>query len=119
MGFSQIPILTDYLYFNASSYPNLSANQSYFIIESDIVFNNYLDAKSSKKTMVALCNRENSTADTLFSVDPIQFIMKEDKLLSTITINVTNPDGTDVSNEILENASGFIFEITRNLNLLS
>jgi len=119
MGFSQIPILTDYLYFNASSYPNLSANQSYFIIESDIVFNNYLDAKSSKKTMVALCNRENSTADTIFSVDPIQFIMKEDKLLSTITINVTNPDGTDVSNEILENASGFIFEITRNLNLLS
>ena len=44
------------------------------------------------------------------------FIIKQPMLLDRFHIKVVNPDGTDVSDDILKQNSGFIFVIERAVN---
>lgn len=99
----------------AEQLPTLSQS-AYFIIESDIISNNYLDGKASKKTAVGVVDKQNSSADTIYSTEGIDFTIKQPTLLSQFSVRVTNPDGTDVSDDILRENSGFIFIIERAVN---
>lgn len=99
----------------AEQLPTLSQSP-YFIIESDIISNNYLDGKASKKTAVGVVDKQNSSADTVYSTEGIDFTIKQPTILSRFSVRVTNPDGTDVSDDILKENSGFIFIIERAVN---
>lgn len=115
-AFAVVPVIADPQYVVGSSYPNLANDSSYFIIESDIVQGNYLDPEGSKKTVIGFVSKRESVADTLFSTGGIPLTFKQDKLINEIGIRVTNTDGTDVSNAIINSGSGFIFILTRNSN---
>ncbi len=113
-----IPFISEPQFFNASNYPNLSGNQSYFLIESDLIYSNSLDAQSNKKTVIGLVNKENSSADMLFGGGISSFVFNQDKLLNSISIKITNPDGTAVGDGVLQDSSGFIFILNRQVNQL-
>ena len=81
------------------------------IIESDIVKRNAIDSKSNRTTIVGVMSKENSSNDTIFSVNPITFIVTEPKILATIEVRIKNPDGTLVSDDIVGKNNGFIFQI--------
>lgn len=98
---------------DAAELPNLNEGRSYYVIESDIVKPNYSNSIGTKGTVVGIMSKENSTQDTLFSTEGIEFIMTEDKLLTEINIDIKNPDGTRVPDEILGVDSGFIFMIEK------
>ena len=97
----------------ASLLPTLSLN-NYFVIMSDIIPNNYLDPKASKKTAIGFITKENSQNDIIFSTDAIDFTITQPKILSKFSIKVTNPDGSDVSDDVLNVNSAFIFVIEKN-----
>ena len=98
---------------DAAELPNLNDGRSYYIIESDIVKPNYANSVGTKGTVVGIMSKENSTQDTLFSTEGIEFIMTEEKLLTEINIDIKNADGTRVPDEILGVNSGFIFMIEK------
>ena len=97
----------------ASLLPTLSLN-NYFVIMSDIIPNNYLDPKASKKTAIGFITKENSFSDIIFSTDAIDFTITQPKILSKFSVKVTNPDGSDVSDDIINENSAFIFIVERN-----
>lgn len=97
----------------AETLPNLSGGQNYYIIESDIVKPNYENSVGTKGTVVGIMTKENSTADTLYSTEGIDFIITEEKLLTEINIDVKNPDGTRVPDQILGEDNGFIFIVEK------
>ncbi len=113
-----VPFISEPQFYNASNYPNLSGNQSYFLIESDLIYSNSLDAQSNKKTVIGLVNKENSSADMLFGGGISSFVFNQDKLLNSISIKITNPDGTAVGDGVLQDSSGFIFILNRQVNQL-
>ena len=108
---NNIHILTDSQPINASDFPSLNNGNNYLIIESDIVKRNAIDAKSNRTTIVGIMSKENSSNDTIFSVNPITFIVTEPKILATIEVRIKNPDGTLVSDDIVGKNNGFIFQI--------
>lgn len=116
LSYAVVPVVADPQYIVGSSYPNLANDSNYFIIESDIVQGNYLDAEGSKKTAIGFVSKQESVADTLFSTEGIEFVFKQDKVINSIGIRVVNVDGTDVSNAIINDGSGFIFILQRNSN---
>ena len=101
-------------YLNAEALPNLTGGKNYFVIESDIILNNYLDVFSNKKAVVGFISKENSEADTIFSTEGIPFTISNEKILNSIKIRVLNPDGTDTPDDILQKNSAFIFIVERN-----
>jgi hypothetical protein len=118
LRYAVVPVLTEPQYIVGSSYPNLAANSNYFIIESDVVQSNYLDPEGSKKTVIGFVSKQESVADTLFSTQGIDFVFKQDRIINDIGIRVTNVDGTDVDNSIINDGSGFIFILQRNSNAI-
>ena len=108
---NNIHILTDSQPINASDFPSLNNGNNYLIIESDIVKRNAIDSKSNRTTIVGVMSKENSSNDTIFSVNPITFIVTEPKILATIEVRIKNPDGTLVSDDIVGKNNGFIFQI--------
>ena len=101
-------------YLNAAALPNLTGAKNYFVIESDIILNNYLDVFSNKKAVVGFISKENSEADTIFSTEGIPFTISNEKVLNSIMVRVLNPDGTDTQDAILQKNSAFIFIVERN-----
>jgi hypothetical protein len=101
-------------YLNAEALPNLTGGKNYFVIESDIILNNYLDVYSNKKAVVGFISKENSEADTIFSTEGIPFTISNEKILNSIKVRVLNPDGTDTQDDILQKNSAFIFIVERN-----
>jgi hypothetical protein len=100
-------------YIAADNLPDLMANNNYYIIESDIVKNNFIDIKGNYNSVIGIVSLENSNQDTLFSTVGIDFTVLEQKILSTINIRITNPDGSNILNNILNENSAFIFIIQK------
>ena len=114
-NFQSINVQANTKFLEAQEFPDLAGGDNYFVIESDIIKRgNARDPKSSKKNIVGFVSKENSVADTLFSTEGLQLNIKQDEILDSFDVRVTNPDGTDVSDSILKNSSGFIFLIERN-----
>lgn len=115
-------ITTSSRFISAQFLPDLMGNNNYFIIESDIIKNNYIDALGNYNSVIGVISLENSNQDTLFSTVGIDFTLLEQKILSSITIRVSNPDGSNIPNNIINQNSAFIFIIQKNiqsyLNLL-
>jgi hypothetical protein len=58
-------------------------------------------------------SKQNATNDTIFSVSPTTFINTEPRLLSTIEVRIKNPDGTLVSDDVVGQNNGFVFQIEK------
>ena len=108
---SQFSILCDSQPLDAETLPNLNNGNSYYLIHSDVVKSNFRDALGDKGTLVGIMTKQMSSNDTVYSVQGVEFIVTEEKLLNQININITNPDGTPVSDSILGPNSGFIFMV--------
>ncbi len=103
----------DSQYVYAENLPDLNDGNSYYLVESDIVKDNYRDANNTKASLVGIISKQESTADTLFSVDGIEFTNTEERMLTSINLDIKNPDGTRASEDLLGQNSGFIFMIER------
>ena len=112
-GGSQFTLLCQSQPLDADKLPNLNNGNSYYLIHSDIVKTNYLDAKGDKGTIVGVMTKQMSSNDTVYSTSGIEFVCTEQKLLTQINLEVTNPDGTIVPDALLGENSGFIFMIDR------
>jgi len=108
-----IHILSDSKPIEADDFPSLNAGNNYLLISSDIVKTNAKDAKSNSSTIVGIMSKENASNDTLFSINPITFTITEPRLLSTIEVKILNPDGTLVSDDIVGQNNGFIFQVEK------
>ena len=114
---TEFNILTTSKFLTAEKYPDLLAGKNYYIIKSNIVQNNYYDVKSNKSSIIGLINFNFVSNDTIFSTEGIEFPITQDTILNEITMELTNPDGSPVSEQILSKNSGFLVQIVRNLNI--
>ena len=108
-----INILANSQPINAFNFPSLNNGNNYLVIESDIVKTNAKDSNSNSTTIVGIMSKENATNDTIFSVNPVTFINTEPRLLSTIEVQIKNPDGTLVSDNVVGKNNGFVFQIEK------
>ena len=97
----------------ANEFPSLNNGNNYLLIESDIVKTNAKDSHSNETTIVGVISKEQSTNDTLYSAEPITFIITEPRLLSTIEVKIKNPDGSLASESVIGKNSGFLFQIEK------
>jgi hypothetical protein len=114
MPYDNINLLATSKPISATQLPDLTGGSNYFVIQSDIVPANYLDVYGNKNNVVGFVSKENSTADTIFSVEAIPFTVSQERMLNSISVRVLNPDGTEPDDEILKTNSAFIFMIDRN-----
>ena len=114
---TEFNILTTSKYLTAEKYPDLLAGKNYYIIKSNIIQNNYYDVKSNKSSIIGLINFNFVSNDTIFSTEGIEFPITQDTILNEITMELTNPDGSPVSEQILGKNSGFLIQIVRNLDI--
>jgi hypothetical protein len=98
---------------NAANLPSLNAGKSYLLIESDIIKPNYKDVRANWGNLLGIMSKENSTNDTIFGTQPIDFTITEPRLLSDITLYIKNPDGTLAGNDVIGENCGFILQITK------
>lgn len=101
---------------DADELPDLNAGNSYYLITSDIVKPNGLDANGDPMNLVGVMSKENSSNDTIFSVDGIPNIITEEKLVSELSIEIRNPDNSLVPDSIIGKASGFILMVEKAIN---
>lgn len=114
---TEFNILTTSKFLTAEKYPDLLAGKNYYIIKSNIVQNNYYDVKSNKSSIIGLINFNFVSNDTIFSTEGIEFPITQDTILNEITMELTNPDGSPVSEQILSKNSGFLVQIVRNVDV--
>jgi len=108
-----INVLANSYPINAFNFPSLNNGNNYLVIESDIVKTNAKDSNSNSTTIVGIMSKQNATNDTIFSVSPTTFINTEPRLLSTIEVRIKNPDGTLVSDDVVGQNNGFVFQIEK------
>jgi len=108
-----IHLLSDSQPLVASGFPSLNNGNNYLILESDIVKTNAKDSNSTDVTIVGIVSKENSTNDTLFGVEPVEFTVTQPKLLATIEVRIKNPDGTLVSDDVVGKNNSFLFKIDK------
>ena len=65
--------------------PNLNTG-GYYIIESDIVKPNSMEAQGQQSTIVGIMSKQMSSNDTIYSAEGLEFTITEEKLLSQINI---------------------------------
>jgi hypothetical protein len=105
-------------FYNASLFPDLLNNRSYYVIHSDIVTNNYLDPVANEGTVVGFASFEQATLDTIYSVEGVEFPVIQPKVLSSVGVRITYPDGSDVPDDVLSADSGLVFIIEKQAALL-
>lgn len=110
---NNIHLMTNSKPINAENLPSLNDGNSYLLIESDIVKPNFKDNKANWGNLLAVMSKENSSNDTIYGAQPIDFTVTEPRLLSDITLYIKNPDGTLASNDIVGKNSGFIIQISK------
>ena len=108
-----INILANSSPINALNFPSLNNGNNYLVIESDIVKPNAKDSNSNSTTIVGIMSKQNASNDTIYSVSPVSFIVTEPKLLSTIEVQIKNPDGTLVSDNVVGKNNGFVFQLEK------
>lgn len=112
---TEFNILTTSKFLTASKYPDLLGGKNYYIVQSNLITNNYYDVKSNKSNIIGLINFNFVSNDTIFSTEGIEFPITQDRILNQIIIQLTNPDGSPVSEDLLSKNSGFLIQIVRNL----
>lgn len=110
-------ILTTSKFLMAKKYPDLLGGKNYYIVKSNLITNNYYDATSSKSSIIGLINFNFVSNDTIFSTEAIEYPITQDRILNQIIIELTNPDGSPVAEEILTKNSGFLIQIVRDLDI--
>ncbi len=113
--YQEFSLLCSSKYVSANKFPDLTGGRNYYIVESDIVQNNYLDINSNEKSIIGVLNFELSSNDTIYENQFEPFPVSQDRVLTQINIELKNPDGTPVFEDILNENSGFFFLITRNV----
>ena len=93
---------------DAELLPDLNAGNSYYLITSDIIKPNGLDNDGNPMNLIGIMSKENSSNDTIYSVDGIPNIITESKLVTELSVEIRNPDNTLVPDSIVGKASGFI-----------
>ena len=106
-------------FYNAVNFPDLLGGKNYMIIHSNLIPNNYKSASYDGGSIIGIASFEFSQLDTLFGQDEIPFSIQQQKVLHQIFIRLTWPDGTDITNEIINAESGFIIKIMRPMLLPS
>ncbi len=101
---------------DADLLPNLNAGNSYYLITSDLIKPNGLDANGDPMNLLGIMSKENSSNDTIFSVDGVPNIITEKKMVSELSIEVRNPDNSLVPDSIIGQASGFILMVEKAIN---
>ena len=101
---------------DANKLPDLNAGNSYYLITSDIIKPNGLDANGDPMNLIGIMSKENSSNDTIFSVDGVPNIITEPKLVSELSIEVKNPDNSVVPDSIIGKSSGFILLVEKAIN---
>jgi hypothetical protein len=101
---------------DADVLPDLNAGNSYYLITSDIIKPNGLDANGDPMNLLGIMSKENSSNDTIYSVDGVSNIITEEKLVSELSIEVRNPDNTLVPDTIIGKSSGFILMVEKAIN---
>ena len=66
--------------------------------------------------LIGVMSKENSSNDTLYSVDGIPNIITEERLVSQLSVEIRNPDNSLVPDTIIGKASGFILMIEKAIN---
>jgi len=113
--YQEFSLLCNSKYVSANKFPDLTGGKNYYIVESDIVQNNYFDVTSNEKNIIGVLNFELSSNDTIYENQFEPFPVSQDRVLTQINIDLKNPDGTPVFEDILNENSGFFFLITRNV----
>ena len=101
---------------DASDLPDLNAGNSYYLITSDLIKPNGLDSNGDPMNLLGVMSKENSSNDTIFSVDGIPNIITEEKLVSSLSIEIRNPDNSLVPDSIVGKSSGFILMVEKAIN---
>lgn len=101
---------------DADNLPDLNAGNSYYLITSDIIKPNGLDANGDPMNLLGIMSKENSSNDTIYSVDGVDNIITESKLVSELSIEVRNPDNSLVPDSIIGKSSGFILLVEKAIN---
>ncbi len=114
--YEKIYLITSSKHINAEILPDLVGGNNYFLVESNIIPQNYDDPRGNPCSIVGFISKENSTSDTLFSTEGLEFTIKNSVILNEIIVRVLNPDGTVVEDNVVQDASGFIFLIERQSN---
>jgi len=117
-GYALANIETKPKFYNASSFPDLLEGKTYYVIHSDIVDINYLDPQALSSSVVGIASFEQATLDTIYSVEGIQFPVIQNKLLTTIGVRISYPDGSDIPDTILSASSGLVFIIEKPISVL-
>ena len=63
--------------------------------------------------LLGIMSKENSSNNTIYSVDGIPNIITEPKIVSELSIEIKNPDNSPVPDSIVGKASGFILLIEK------
>lgn len=101
---------------DAVDLPDLNAGNSYYLITSDLIKPNGLDSNGDPMNLLGVMSKENSSNDTIFSVDGIPNIITEEKLVSSLSIEIRNPDNSLVPDSIVGKSSGFILMVEKAIN---
>lgn len=115
--FSSVFLTTNMNYITAENLPDLMSKNNYYIVESDIVRNNYLDVIGNSRSVVGIISLENTNQDTLYGTEGLEFTYNNNQLIKSINVRLTNPDGTDIPNSIINKNSSFIFIIEKPLSV--
>lgn len=110
---NNIHILCDSKPINALDLPSLNDGNSYLLIESDLIKPNFKDNLANWGNLLAVMSKENSSNDTIFGAQPIEFTITEPRLLSEITIYIKNPNGSLAADDVVGQNNGFIIQISK------
>ena len=113
---NEFEILCDSQSFDADELPDLNSGKSYYLIHSNIVKPNGLDSNGETMNLLGVMSKQNSSNDTIYSVDGVENTNTEEKVLTQIEMVIKNSDGTIVPDSVIGKNSGFIILIEKNIN---
>ena len=94
----------------------MNSGKSYYLIHSNIVKPNGLDSNGETMNLLGVMSKQNSSNDTIYSVDGVENTNTEEKVITQIEMVIKNSDGTIVPDSVIGKNSGFIILIEKNIN---
>ena len=113
---NEFEILCDSQSFDADDLPDLNSGKSYYLIHSNIIKPNGLDSNGETMNLLGVMSKQNSSNDTIYSVDGVENTNTEEKVITQIEMVIKNSDGTVVPDTVIGKNSGFIILIEKNIN---
>ncbi|MHA1988469.1 MAG: hypothetical protein ACW98D_17705 [Promethearchaeota archaeon] len=113
---NEFEILCDSQSFDADDLPDLNSGKSYYLIHSNIVKPNGLDSNGETMNLLGVMSKQNSSNDTIYSVDGVENTNTEEKVITQIEMVIKNSDGSIVPDSVIGKNSGFIIMIEKNIN---